>query len=360
MSNVLVTGSAGLIGSAVAARFTASGWNVIGVDNNMRAKFFGAEGWPVGRALDYDVRDRPAIDELFWIHKPNAIVHCAGQPSHDWAASDPLTDFDINARGTLVLLEAARKHCPEAPFVFLSTNKVYGDGPNELERIETETRFEFVSEFHAAHGISERFPLDARTYTIRSLFGCSKLAADTYVREYSNYFGMRTACLRCGCITGAGHAAVPQHGFLSYLVKCALTGETYTIHGGKQVRDNLAATDLAALIELIVADLKPGGAVYNVGGGKANSVSILEVIDMVEEMTGKRMRIEFDPKPRKGDHVVYYSDLRRVRADYPTWQITKDVPAILAELVDDWRTRLRLCVGNRGVETGNRGVGNRS
>lgn len=357
MKRVCITGSSGLIGSAVVERFCAAGHEVLGVDNGMRRRFFGeagstdAVGYELAdrhmrrlRSSSSDIRDALAIDALFAQERPDAVVHCAGQPSHDWAASNPLLDFDVNARGTLVLLEAARKHCPGAPFVLLSTNKVYGDGPNELERSESETRFEFTSDFHAAHGISERFPIDARTDTIRSLFGCSKLAADTYVREYGNYFGMRTCCLRCGCITGAGHAAVPQHGFLSYLVKCALTGETYTVHGygGKQVRDNLAATDLAALIELIVADLKPGGAVYNVGGGKENSVSIIEAIKLIERMTGRLIAQELSDEPRKGDHVVYYSDLRRVRADYPGWRIAKDVPAILRELIDDWRVRLWL------------------
>jgi len=349
----LVTGAAGLIGSAVVERFASAGWHVVGVDNDMRRLFFGpaastdyVASWLMEQnnvvLYDRDIRNEAKMEQFFLEHVFDAVVHCAGQPSHDWAATNPLVDFDVNARGTLVLLEEARRHCPEAPFVFMSTNKVYGDGPNLIPRIERPKRFEYLDCSPLAltpcvDGIPEDFPLDQ---TMHSLFGCSKLAADQYVQEYGRYFGMKTCALRCGCITGAGHAAVPQHGFLSFLTKCAVADEPYTIFGydGRQVRDNLWAGDLAALVELIITS--PGGAVYNVGGGKANSVSILEAVALIEELTGQKMRLEFNPTPRKGDHAAYYSDLRRVRADYPEWQITKDLRAILAELVDDWRVRL--------------------
>jgi len=326
---LVVTGSSGLIGSAVAAYFDAAGWIVHGVDNNQRAVFFGPAGdtrWNQERLAaslrsfhhhELDIRDRSGVLRLVEEVRPAAIVHTAAQPSHDRAAAIPFDDFDTNAVGTLNLLEAARRAVPEAPFVHMSTNKVYGDAPNELELVELDTRWDYADAAYA-HGIPETFRIDQSKH---SLFGASKVAADVMVQEYGRYFGMPTCCLRGGCLTGPAHSGVELHGFLSYLVKCNLDGRRYTVFGyqGKQVRDNIHAADVAAFIARFIAAPRPA-AVYNIGGGKANSCSILEAFHMVAERTGTPMDWVYSEEARAGDHICYYSDLRRMMADYPGWK----------------------------------------
>jgi CDP-paratose 2-epimerase len=326
---LLVTGSSGLIGSEVASHFDAAGWAVHGVDNNQRAVFFGPAGdtrWNQERLAatlrsfthhELDIRDRPAVLRLVETLKPAAIVHTAAQPSHDRAAAIPFDDFDTNAVGTLNLLEAVRRFAPESPFVHMSTNKVYGDAPNELPLVEHDTRWDYADPAYA-HGISETFRIDQSKH---SLFGASKVAADVMVQEYGRYFGIPTCCLRGGCLTGPSHSGVELHGFLSYLVKCNLEGRRYTVFGykGKQVRDNIHAADVAAFIARFIAAPRPA-SVYNIGGGKANSCSILEAFAMVSERTGKPMDWVYSEQARAGDHICYYSDLRRMMADYPGWK----------------------------------------
>jgi CDP-paratose 2-epimerase len=329
MKSLLVTGSSGLIGSEVVTHFSQASWKVHGVDNNMRADFFGPGGdtrWNTQRLKneipsfqhhELDIRDRSGVQALLKELRPSAIVHTAAQPSHDLAASRPFDDFDVNAVGTLNFLEAARLACPESPFVHMSTNKVYGDAPNEIPLVELETRWDYADASHA-HGIPESFRIDASKH---SLFGASKVAADVMVQEYGRYFGMPTCCLRGGCLTGPSHSGVELHGFLSYLVKCNLEGRHYTVFGykGKQVRDNIHAADVAAFIGRFIATPRPA-AVYNIGGGKANSCSILEAFELVAARTGKPMDWVYDERARAGDHICYYSDLRRMQADYPGWR----------------------------------------
>jgi CDP-paratose 2-epimerase len=326
---LLVTGSSGLIGSEVASHFDALGWEVHGVDNNQRAVFFGPAGdtrWNQQRLAaslnrfhhhELDIRDRAGVLALVAEVKPAAIVHTAAQPSHDRAAAIPFDDFDTNAVGTLNLLEAARRACPESPLVHMSTNKVYGDAPNEIPLVELATRWDYADETFG-HGIPESFRIDQSKH---SLFGASKVAADVMVQEYGRYFGMPTCCLRGGCLTGPAHSGVELHGFLSYLVKCNLEGRRYTVFGyqGKQVRDNIHAADVAAFIGRFIAAPRPA-AVYNIGGGKANSCSILEAFELVAARTGKPMDWVYDERARAGDHICYYSDLRRMQADYPGWR----------------------------------------
>jgi CDP-paratose 2-epimerase len=337
-----VTGSSGLVGSEVATHFDAAGWTVHGVDNNQRAVFFGPAGdtrWNQQRLLatlrsfthhDLDIRDRAGVLRLISDVRPTAIVHAAAQPSHDRAAAIPFDDFDTNAVGTLNMLEAARQFSPAAPFVHMSTNKVYGDAPNELPLVEQETRWDYAAAEYA-HGIPETFRIDASKH---SLFGASKVAADVMVQEYGRYFGMWTCCLRGGCLTGPSHSGVELHGFLSYLVKCNLAGRRYTVFGykGKQVRDNIHAADVAAFIARFIAAPK-SGAVYNLGGGKANSWSILEAFRMVADRTGRPMDWEYSDKARAGDHICYYSDLRRMMADYPGWKPEISLDRTIDEIV---------------------------
>lgn len=328
MPSILVTGSSGLIGSEVATHFDRLGWEVHGVDNNQRATFFGAAGdtrWNQERLIaslrsfahhELDIRDRLGVGGLVRDIKPSAIVHTAAQPSHDRAAAIPFDDFDTNAVGTLNLLEAARQACPESPFVHMSTNKVYGDAPNEIPLVEMESRWDYADQRYA-HGIPETFRIDASKH---SLFGASKVAADIMVQEYGRYFGMPTCCLRGGCLTGPSHSGVELHGFLSYLVKCNVEGRRYTVFGfgGKQVRDNIHAADVASFIEHFIAAPR-SAAVYNIGGGKANSCSILEAFAKVADRTGTPMQYDYVERARAGDHICYYSDLRRIQADYPNW-----------------------------------------
>ncbi|MFM7108194.1 MAG: NAD-dependent epimerase/dehydratase family protein [Planctomycetaceae bacterium] len=346
---LLVTGSSGLIGSEVCTYFARElGYAVHGVDNNQRAVFFGPQGdtrWNQERLKqsltsfthhELDIRDREGVLRLIDAVKPDAIVHTAAQPSHDRAAAIPFDDFDTNAVGTLNLLEAVRRSCPQSPFVHMSTNKVYGDAPNELPLVELETRWDYADP--AMHGgIPETFRIDASKH---SLFGASKVAADVMVQEYGRYFGMQTCCLRGGCLTGPSHSGVELHGFLSYLVKCNLEGKPYTVYGykGKQVRDNIHSHDVAQFIERFLQQPR-SGEVYNLGGGRANSCSILEAFARVEALTGTKMQWTYSDKNREGDHICYISDLTKMRRHYPGWDITKNLDDIFSEIVEGWRKR---------------------
>ncbi len=338
---LLVTGSSGLIGSEVVAHFAASGWKVFGVDNNQRADFFGPQGdtrWnqrrlaeahPTFTHVEQDIRERAGVLKLLEGVAPDLVVHAAAQPSHDLAASRPFDDFDVNAVGTLNLLEAARRHAPEAVFVHMSTNKVYGDRPNTIRLKELPTRWDYDDPAYGA-GIAEDFPIDQSKH---SLFGASKVAADVMVQEYGRYFGMKTCCLRGGCLTGPNHSGVELHGFLSYLVRCNLEGRTYKVFGyrGKQVRDNIHSHDVARFIEAFY-ERPRSGEVYNIGGGRANSVSILEAFERVAAISGKPMRHEYVEKNREGDHICYISDLSKMRSHYPGWDITKTLDDVFEEI----------------------------
>jgi CDP-paratose 2-epimerase len=340
----IVTGSSGLIGSEAVAYFDARGWEIHGIDNNMRRDFFGPDGdttWNLERLRGItrrfvthavDIRDRAGVDGIIREAKPDLLIHCAAQPSHDLAKDRPFDDFEVNAVGTLNLLEAMRRHRPDAPFIFMSTNKVYGDAPNEVPLTELETRFDYA-EPGDYNGINESCRVDATTH---SLFGASKLAADVMVQEYGRYFGMPTACLRGGCLTGPNHSSAELHGFLAYLARATKEGRHYRIYGykGKQVRDNIHAYDVCAFFEAFFAAPR-SGAVYNIGGGRANSVSMIEAIAQFEELTGKRLQYEYIDENRVGDHICYISDLSRIRADYPGWDLTRSLGAIMRELAGD-------------------------
>ena len=344
MKTALVTGSSGLIGSEMVSFLDERGWWVHGVDNNMRRDFFGEHGdttWNLERLRretrrfehhDLDVRDRAGIARLVAQTRPQLIVHAAAQPSHDLAAQRPFDDFEVNAVGTLNLLEAARAHAPETPFVFLSTNKVYGDAPNELELVELETRYDYADPARR-EGIDETCRVDESTH---SLFGASKLAADVLTQEYGRYFGMPTVCLRGGCLTGPNHSGAELHGFLAYLARALRDGLPYRIYGykGKQVRDNIHSYDVCTAIMAFADEPRPA-AVYNLGGGRANSISMLEAIARLEELYGGKLETEYVEEPRRGDHVCYISDLRRFRGDYPGWELRYSLEDILAELVGE-------------------------
>jgi len=349
MKTLLVTGSSGLIGSEVCQYFaTAGGYTIHGVDNNQRAVFFGPQGdtrWNQHRLErelkgfvhhELDIRDRAGVRALLAELTPSAIVHTAAQPSHDRAAAIPFDDFDTNATGTLNLLEAARQVCPEAPFVHMSTNKVYGDAPNLIPLRELDTRWDYADPAFA-HGIPESFTIDQSKH---SLFGASKVASDVMVQEYGRYFNMPTCCLRGGCLTGPNHSGVELHGFLSYLVKCNLEGRNYTVFGykGKQVRDNIHSLDVARFMAAFIAAPRVG-EVYNLGGGKDNSCSILEAFAITEGITEKKQRYTYTDQNRAGDHICYYSDLRKMRAHYPSWDITRSLTTTIGEIVEAWRRR---------------------
>lgn len=339
---ILITGSSGLIGSEVCTHFDSLGWRVHGLDSNQRAVFFGPAGdtrWNQQRLQsslrnfthhEADVREREQILRLVEELRPDAIVHTAAQPSHDKAASIPFDDFDTNAVGTLNLLEAARRHAKEAPFVHMSTNKVYGDAPNEIPLIELETRWEYADSAYEL-GISETFRIDRSKH---SLFGASKVAADVMVQEYGRYFGMPTCCLRGGCLTGPSHSGVELHGFLSYLVKCNVERRQYTVFGykGKQVRDNIHSQDVAEFISRFIAAPKVA-AVYNIGGGKQNSCSVIEAFALVAERTGIPMNWRYEDRAREGDHICYYSDLRRIQEDYPGWRPAIGLGETISQIV---------------------------
>jgi len=344
----LVTGSSGLIGSEVVARFSSEGWEVHGIDNNMRRDFFGPQGdtiwnrkrlereFPNFRHREVDIRDRARIADAVREIAPGAIIHAAAQPSHDLAASRAFDDFDVNAVGTLNLLEAARNGCPESPFIHMSTNKVYGDRPNHLNLVEKETRWDYADPEYA-NGIKETFSIDQ---SMHSIFGASKVAADVMVQEYGRYFQVPTCCLRGGCLTGPNHSGVELHGFLSYLIRCNLERKTYKIFGyrGKQVRDNIHSYDVVQFMREFIQDPRPA-AVYNIGGGRANSISILEAFDLIQKISGIEMVYEYSPENRKGDHICYISDLSRMKKDYPRWGITRDLKATFIEIYESWRER---------------------
>ncbi len=348
MKQMLVTGSSGLIGSEVCAYFHGQGWMIHGVDNNTRATFFGPQGdtrWNQRRLQadlknfrhhELDIRDRQGSLALIQELRPNVIVHTAAQPSHDLAAKIPFDDFDTNAVGTINLLEATRLHTPETVFVHMSTNKVYGDAPNELDLVEQAKRWDYVSP-HDFDGITEHMRIDQSKH---SLFGASKVAADIMVQEYGRYFGMKTCCLRGGCLTGPNHSGVELHGFLSYLVKCNLEGKKYSIFGykGKQVRDNIHSFDVARFIHAFIEHPR-SGEVYNLGGGRGNSCSVLEAFEMIEAVSGKKMSYEYVDKNREGDHICYISNLKKMTAHYPTWGITKTLKHIFEEIHQSWLRR---------------------
>jgi len=346
---LLVTGSSGLIGSEVCEYFARElGYVVHGVDNNQRAVFFGPQGdtrWNQRRLEqglkgfshhELDIRDRAGVLALVRSLKPSVIVHAAAQPSHDRAAAIPFDDFDTNASGTLNLLEAARQACPESPFAYMSTNKVYGDAPNRIALQELETRWDYADPAYS-HGIPESLTVDQSTH---SVFGASKLAADVMAQEYGRYFGMPTCCLRGGCLTGPNHSGVELHGFLSYLVRCNLEGREYRIMGykGKQVRDNIHSLDVARFIAAF-AQAPRKGEVYNLGGGKANSTSILEAFGIAESFTGKAQAYSYVEQNRIGDHICYYSDLRKLRNHFPSWDITQSLVETIRQIVQALRDR---------------------
>lgn len=350
MPIILVTGSSGLIGSEVATFFHNQGFFVHGVDNNHRAIFFGPQGdtrWSQKRLEstlrdfrhnELDIRDRQGVLDLVRELRPSGIVHTAAQPSHDRAAEIPFDDFDTNAVGTLNLLEAARRFCPESPFIHMSTNKVYGDLPNSIPLKELETRWGYDDPLYA-EGIPESFSID---HSKHSLFGASKVAADVMVQEYGRYFGMPTCCLRGGCLTGPNHSGVELHGFLSFLVRCNLEGREYKIFGykGKQVRDNIHSEDVARFIYAFYKAPRCG-EVYNIGGGKENSCSILEAFRLVEGISGNKQKFTFVDQNRVGDHICYYSDLRKMKEHYPGWGITRSLTETIGEIAAAWQERLR-------------------
>lgn len=349
MKKLLVTGSSGLIGSEVVTYFDVRGWEVHGIDNNMRADFFGPGGdtrWNQKRLEatcnqfthhELDIRNRAGVLACLEQLQPDLIVHAAAQPSHDLAASRPFDDFDVNAVGTLNLLEGVRLHVPETVFVQMSTNKVYGDAPNELPLVEKETRWEYARPGDY-NGIREDMRIDQSKH---SLFGASKVAADVMVQEYGRYFGLKTCCLRGGCLTGPNHAGVELHGFLSYLVKVNVTGGHYRIFGykGKQVRDNIHSFDVARFIECFYNEPRVA-EVYNLGGGRGNSVSILEAFEWAEQLSGKPQNYTYVEGNREGDHICYISDLSKMKIHYPAWDITKTLPMIFEEIHEAWQARV--------------------
>lgn len=347
---ILVTGSSGLIGSEVSIFFAQQGCRIHGIDNNQRAVFFGPQGdtrWNQSRLSDLipnyvhhevDIRDRQGVLDLMKSLKPDAIIHTAAQPSHDRAAAIPFDDFDTNAVGTLNLLEAVRQSCPESPFIHMSTNKVYGDRPNSISLREEETRWDYADSNYE-NGIPEDFSIDQSKH---SLFGASKVAADVMVQEYGRYFGIPTCCLRGGCLTGPNHSGVELHGFLSYLVKCNLEGREYKVFGykGKQVRDNIHSEDVARFMWAFFQAPRVA-EVYNLGGGKANSCSILEAFKIAESFSGKPQIHTYVDENRIGDHICYYSDLTKMRQHYPNWDITISLEETVGQIVEAWLTRLK-------------------
>lgn len=339
---ILITGSSGLIGSEAALYYDQQGHTVVGVDNNLRQYFFGPAGdttWNLKRLqsvtrafrpVDLDIRDRSGLADLFKAERFDMVIHCAAQPSHDKAKEIPLTDFDVNAVGTINLLEATRLHCPEAVFIHMSTNKVYGDVPNEVPLVELDTRYDYAR-VEDYHGISESCRIDQ---CLHSLFGASKAAGDVVAQEYGRYFGLRVGIFRGGCLTGPAHSGVELHGFLSYLVNVAVTGKSYTIFGykGKQVRDQIHSYDVIQAFEQFARNPKPG-EVYNLGGGRNNAASILECIQLIEDISGCRVNYGYQEQNRTGDHICYMSDLRKLMGHYPDWSITRPLPQIIEEMV---------------------------
>jgi len=350
MKKLLVTGSSGLIGSETCFYFAAAGWKIHGIDNNQRARFFGPQGdtrWSQKRLTEeiagyehheLDIRNRDGVLDLIGTVKPDAIIHAAAQPSHDRAAAIPFDDFDTNAVGTLNLLEAARQACPESPFVYLSSNKVYGDRPNLIRLKELDNRWDF-DDAAFANGVSESFSIDQSKH---SLFGASKVAADVMVQEYGRYFNMPTCCLRGGCLTGPNHSGVELHGFLSYLVKCNLEGREYKVFGykGKQVRDNIHSEDVARFIHAFIETPRVA-EVYNIGGGKDNSCSILEAFELAAAFSGRQQVYTYVDDNRIGDHICYYSDLTKTRDHYSGWNISIGLTETIGQIVEAWKSRPR-------------------
>jgi CDP-paratose 2-epimerase len=347
LSVAIITGSAGLVGSEAVRYFTSLGMDVVGVDNGMRSEFFGEDAstrWVRDRLVrdlanylhyDVDIRDIDEISRIFgrFGSDISLIIHAAAQPSHDWAASNPKLDFTVNANGTSVMLEATRKFAPEAVFIFMSTNKVYGDLPNYLPLVERETRWEIADDHpYAAHGIPETMSIDQ---TVHSLFGASKVAADVLVQEYGRYFGMKTACFRGGCLTGPNHSGTQLHGFLAYLMKCAVTQMPYTIFGykKKQVRDNIHSADLIRAFHEFYKRPR-SGEVYNMGGGRHSNCSMLEAIAICERITSKPLQSSYVEQSRRGDHIWWVSDLSRFQQHYPQWKMQYEVPQILQEIFE--------------------------
>lgn len=347
MSICVVTGSAGLIGSEAVRQFAAEGMEIVGIDNDMRAEFFGPAAstkdtraslqrqlGSTYRHYDLDIRNRDGVASLFRDigNDVSLVIHTAAQPSHDWAARAPFVDFDVNAVGTLNLLEATRLNSPDACFVFTSTNKVYGDAPNSLPLIEKEKRFELPSDHDYYRGIPEDFSIDQ---SLHSLFGASKVAADVLVQEYGRYFGLKTGTFRGGCLTGGAHKGAELHGFLAYLMKCTIDGTPYRVFGyqGKQVRDNIHSSDLVAAFRHFFAHPRPG-AVYNIGGGRYSNCSMLEAIDLCQEIAGRELNWTYEEDNRVGDHVWWISDLRRFQSHYPGWELKYDIPAILTDILE--------------------------
>jgi CDP-paratose 2-epimerase len=344
MSIALITGSAGLIGSEACRKWHAEGFRVVGIDNDMRAEFFGAEAstkttraqlertLPMYRHHAVDIRMAETMEGIFNDAGSDieVVIHAAAQPSHDWAARAPLVDFSVNAVGTLNLLEAARRHCPKAVFIFTSTNKVYGDTPNRLPLVEMERRWEIAPKHQFEPGIDETMSIDQ---TKHSLFGASKVAADVLVQEYGRYFGMKTACFRAGCLTGPAHAGTELHGFLAYLMKCTVSGQPYRVFGykGKQVRDNIHSHDLiSAFWEFFQAPRV--AAVYNIGGSRHSNCSMLEAIDLCQEISGRKLNWSYVEENRIGDHIWWISDVRKFQKDYPRWHYRYDLPETLVEI----------------------------
>jgi len=339
---IVITGSSGLIGSEAVEYFAERGHDIQGIDNNMRADFFGSQGdtsWRLAQLLSkvkrfthhgLDIRNRTAVLQFFSNRRTGAVIHCAAQPSHDLAKDRPFDDFDVNAGGTLNLLEAARRHCPESPFIFMSTNKVYGDAPNELPLVELPTRWDYADPTYH-EGIDERLRIDR---SMHSLFGASKVAADVMVQEYGRYFGMPTVCFRGGCLTGPNHSGVELHGFLNFLVKTATAGRVFTIFGykGKQVRDQIHSIDVVRAFVAFMAAPR-AGEVYNLGGGRDSNASILECFQMIEATSGRKVAWRYDDGNRAGDHICYISNISKFRSHYPEWSLTRRVDDMIDEMV---------------------------
>lgn len=351
MSVALITGSAGLIGSEAVGYFAEQGFDIVGIDNDMRRQFFGDDATtrPSRERLqqnianyqhhDIDIRDEASVFDVFkrYGREIKLVIHTAAQPSHDWAAKAPFVDFGVNATGTLMMLEATRQFAPDAVFIFTSTNKVYGDRPNYLPLIEQETRWEIDPGHPYAQGIPEEMSIDN---CLHSLFGASKVAADVLVQEYGRYFGLRTACFRGGCLTGPNHSGTQLHGFLSYLVKCTLTGTPYSVFGykGKQVRDNIHSMDLIRAFHAFF-EAPRSGEIYNMGGGRYSNCSMLEAITIAQEVTGRELNWSYRDDNRIGDHIWYISDLSRFQSHYPQWSLQYNVPQIIAEIAETGRER---------------------
>jgi CDP-paratose 2-epimerase len=341
---VMVTGSSGLIGSTAVRHWDSLGADVIGVDNDMRQVFFGDQGstrWNLELLLSQtrkfrshaiDIRDREAIFELIRNHKPSLVIHCAAQPSHDKAKEIPLVDFEVNAVGTLNVLEGVRRYAEDAVVCHMSTNKVYGDAPNELPLIEHTTRYDY-SRDQDYHGVNESCRIDQ---TMHSIFGASKTAADVMAQEYGKYFGLRVGVFRGGCLTGQAHSGVELHGFLSYLVHVAVHRKPYTIYGygGKQVRDQIDSLDVVKALEAFARQPRPG-EVYNLGGGRGNSASVLECIDWIEKLSGYRLEYRLSDQNRIGDHICYISDCRKLQSDYPDWKVRITLETIVAGMIEN-------------------------